>query len=103
MQLQVIRTELAVGGVNGEAKDSRSVLKEWCSGEGLGGDVGKVLSGADFGDKDASRLFGVSNHGVTWGYPFGFGGYSLAAGTVDDNSCVGEYGSRGVVWEPEFS
>ena len=54
MQLQVMRTESAVGDVNSVAKDSRSVLEEWCSGKGLGGYVGKVLSGADVGDKDAS-------------------------------------------------
>ncbi len=61
----VVRTELGEGGINGEAKNSRPVLEERCSGEGLGCDVGKVVSSADFGDKDAPRLFGVPNHGVT--------------------------------------
>ena len=88
MQLQDL--ELGVVGSNGEAKDSRSVLQERCSGEGLGRDVGEVVSSADFGDKDAPRLFGVPNHGVTRGHPFGFGGHSLAAGAVDENFCVGE-------------
>ncbi len=45
--------------------------------------VGKVVSSVDLGDKDAPRLFGVSNHGVTRGHPFGFGGYSFEAGAVD--------------------
>ena len=68
------------------------MLQERYSGEGLGCDVGKVVSSADFGDKDAPRLFGVPNHGVTRGHPFGLGGYSFAAGAVDENFCVGEKG-----------
>ena len=77
-------------GTRAEAQDGRSVLQEGRSGDGLGRDVGKVVSRVNFGDKDAPRLLGVSDHGVTWGHPFGLGGDPLAAGAVDENSGVGE-------------
>ena len=64
---------------------------------------GFVVISAKFSAVGCLMSLGAVDHGVAGCHPFGFGGDTAAASSVDEDAGVGEDGSRAVGWEAEFA